>query len=87
MSNLPLNELLEAVQALIDEGPPPGKPPGFFTSLDFADAIGVSPPTARRKLKPLLDSGALIPVKEPVRDPWGDAATVKGYRIAPASPE
>jgi Fic family protein len=54
---------------------------GTVTAPELARIAGVSYDRARHMARALADEGRLVPVMVRRRNAWGEAQSVKGYRI------
>jgi response regulator of citrate/malate metabolism len=70
------NELLEELRRAL------GTDADAFTSTELARAWSVSDATVRRRLRPLIDAGSIVPTRKAATNTHGIMSAVLAYRIA-----
>lgn len=72
-------EILERLQGLIAETPT--RPPGEFTTIEFAKANDCGVDAARKRLRSLMQTGKVQPAKVVYKNAWGESTMIKGWRL------
>ena len=81
VTETPESELLQALQAALDNLPAGENEPGTITSTEFAAALGMSKPAGQTRMKRLMAAGVVAPAMVRRTNAWNISRLVQGYRL------